>query len=219
MFRGVRAMIFDFDGTLVDASAAIIHAFNHALVKFGASALPPGDIQAMIGRPLREMLGRALPDIEEAEIDQLVHFYREAFAPVACTLSQPIPGLATMLAHFQSRCALGIATSRMTDGAEQILQHLGCHSAFSVIIGLQDVTHPKPHPEPVCKAMQALGAHPRESIMIGDFPDDMRAAKAAGTAAIGIASPLYNAEHLRNAGADHVIQQLDDLVNLIDVGI
>ena len=215
MFRGIHALIFDFDGTLVDASRAIVHSFNHALVQFGAPALPPGDIRAMIGRPLREMLRRALPDIGDADIDQLVQYYREAFAPVACTQSQPIPGLETMLAHFQPRCALGIATSRMSDGAQQILGHLGCLSAFSVIVGLQDVTNPKPHPESICKAMQALGALPQASIMIGDVPDDMRAAKAAGTAAIGIASTLYGPDQLAAAGADAVIQQLDELIDLV----
>jgi len=215
VFTGVRALIFDFDGTLVDASRAISHAFNHALEQVGVSAMLTADIRAMIGRPLREMFQRAQPEMGETGIDQLVHCYREAFAPVACSLSQPIPGLETMLAHFQARCALGIATSRMSNGAEQILGHLGFLSAFSVIIGLQDVTHPKPHPEPIHKAMQALGAMPEESIMIGDVPDDMRAAKAAGTVAVGITSPLYNAGDLHAAGADKVIERLDELIGLV----
>ncbi len=215
MFTGVRALVFDFDGTLVDASAAICHSFNNALSRFGLPGRAEVDIQAMIGRPLHEMFHRAQPQLDQTDIDLLVAYYREAFAPVAASLSRPMPGLGTMLSHFRSRCALGIATSRLSDGAEKILGHLGCLDAFCVIIGLQDVTHPKPHPEPVLKAVMALGATPASSVMIGDVPDDMRAGRAAGTSTVGIISDLYDAATLRAAGADEVIARLDELMPLI----
>lgn len=215
MFTGIRALVFDFDGTLVDASAAICHAFNSALTRFGLPERAVADIQAMIGRPLREMFRRTQPQLDQTDIDLLVAYYREAFAPVAATLSRPMPGLDAMLSHFRPRCALGIATSRLSDGAEQILGHLGCLDAFSAIIGLQDVTQAKPHPEPVQKAVAALGATPAASVMIGDVPDDMRAGRAAGTGTVGIISDLYDTATLRAAGADEVVTRLDQLIPLI----
>jgi phosphoglycolate phosphatase-like HAD superfamily hydrolase len=97
-FPQILGLVFDFDGTLVDASEPICRAFNSALQGFGAATMEPAAIRALIGRPLKEMFPRALPGLSEAEIEQLITDYRAAFTPIATELSQPIPGLQAMLA-------------------------------------------------------------------------------------------------------------------------
>lgn len=214
-FRNIRALIFDFDGTLVDASIAICQAFNVALEQFGFEPASEKHIRSMIGRPLREMFPSVIPSLAPAEIEGLIEHYRVAFRPIAPHLSKPMPGLETMLNHFHPGTRLAIATSRMSDGAQQILGAMRILDRFDVIVGLQDVENAKPHPEPVLKALSALNVRPEEAIMVGDVPDDMLAGKSAGTHAIGVASALHPADRLVEAGADTVIRALDELIALV----
>lgn len=214
-FSHIRALIFDFDGTLVDASVPICRAFNIALERFGASPAREERIRELIGRPLREMFPVMLPDAQPNDIEQLIGYYREAFRPLATRLSKPIPGLERMLDHFHPKMKLGIATSRMSDGAQLILGALHVLDRFDVIIGLQDVQNAKPHPEPVLKALHALDVAPEQAVMVGDVPADMCAGKAAGAHAVGVVSALYPESLLIEAGADAVIRTLDELIPLV----
>lgn len=214
-FNHIAALVFDFDGTLVDASEAICQAFNSALTQFGLPALEDDKIKRMIGAPLKEMFPRAAPPLAPDDIDALIAAYRTVFTPIARKLSRPMPGLVTMLNHFEPHIKCGIATSRISDGAHRILEHMDLLDRFEVIVGLQDVNRAKPHPEPVERVLTLLRTPPEQAVMIGDVPADMEAGKAAGTGAIGIASALYPADVLRSAGADATIDSLDELISMI----
>ena len=82
------------------------------------------------------------------------------------------------------------------------------------IVTVEDVVHPKPHPEPVLKAMGELGASPEHTWMVGDSPADMGAAKAAGVQAVAVGWSLKPEEVLREHGADAVIHKMEDLYEL-----
>lgn len=215
MFNGIRALIFDFDGTLVDASIPICHAFNAALERFGAAPIEENQIRQLIGNPLKDMFPKILPNLSDADIEQLIRDYREVFAPIACELSRPMPGLRDMVAYFRDRCRMGIATSRMSDGAQSILGAMALLDSFDVIVGLQDVQNAKPHPESVLKALAALDAAPEAGVMVGDVPGDMQAGKRAGTYTVGMVSSHYSAAEMREAGADTTISSLAELINLV----
>lgn len=214
-FNHIAALVFDFDGTLVDASDAICQAFNSALTQFGYPTLGDEQIRRMIGAPLKEMFPRAAPELPPDDIDALIEAYRTVFTPIACRLSRPMPGLTTMLDHFGPQIKCGIATSRLSDGAHRILEHMDLLDRFDAIVGLQDVSCAKPHPEPVEKVLALLHTSPEQAVMIGDVPADMEAGKAAGTNAIGIVSALYPSDVLRSAGADATIQSLEELIPMI----
>ncbi len=215
-FRQIQALIFDFDGTLIDASEAVCHAFSRALEQQGRPPLESSAIRRLIGLPLRDMFMVTWPDVAPDELDRSVELYRAAFDPVACELSNPIPGLEAMLDHFYPAMRFGIATSRMSDGAQHILGNLNLLDRFEVIIGLQDVTQAKPHPEPVLKAIAALETDPRHAIMVGDNPVDMQSGSQAGTHTIGIVSEHYSAADLLDAGAIATISRLDELIEMVD---
>ena len=215
-FRDIQALVFDFDGTLVDASIPICRAFNAALEAYGAQPIKEEAIRKLIGRPLLEMFPRVLPNLTESEIDTLITDYRAVFNPIATQLSKPIPGLMEMLEHFHPRMRIGIATSRISDGAHRILEALGVRHCFEVIVGLADVTQPKPHPEPVLKVLDHLKVAPAHAIMVGDIPADIQAGHAAGTSTIGVASELYPEEALLDAGADAVVHSLAEMIDLIE---
>lgn len=215
MFQDIEALVFDFDGTLVDASEAICRSFNAALEKYGASTVSDQQIRRLIGKPLKDMFPIVLPGLDDTDIRQLIDLYRDVFLPIAADLSKPMPGLYTMCAHFRPRVKMAIATSRLSDGAHHILKALKLTQYFDTVVGLQDVRHPKPDPEPVLTALRRVGVAPADAVMIGDVPADMQAGRDAGTGNVGILSELYPSKILLSAGADSVIHSLDELIDLI----
>lgn len=211
----IQAVIFDFDGTLVDASIPILRSFNIALEGAGFPAEREEDIRSLIGRPLAAMFRTVAPDAPDAIIDDLFNRYRVAFPPLGTTLSKPMPGLDRLLRELPRDIKLGIATSRISDGAVSILTALGYLERFEVIIGLEHVKKPKPDPEPVLMALRQLEVKPHHALMVGDVSEDMQAGKRAGAGSIGLVSEQHTAERLYAAGADQVIKQLDELLTLL----
>ena len=204
----LNAVLFDFDGTLIDASEAIVRAFR---ITLDADDLPDGAIRSLIGKPLIQMLQQFRPLASPSQIAALVERYRNAFLPLAASHSRPLPGAIETLAFLRGKVHLAIVTTRMSDGAVQMLSAHDMLDAFDLVIGLEHVDHPKPHPQPILRALAILGVEARRSVMIGDTPDDMKAARDAETGAIGVTTGAFDTRALEKAGAHHVIASLTEL--------
>lgn len=208
----LRAAIFDFDGTLFDATGAIVHAFNAALRAHGCPELPAERILPLIGRPLFEMFPALEPASQGDRVKAFIAAYREAFGPVCVEMTRPLPGLTAALdALAGAGLRLAIATNRSEGGARAILRGFGMEHRFEVMVALEHVDRVKPHPEPVHKACAALGIPAEAAAMIGDTPDDMRAGRAAGAWTVGVETGVHPAAALDAAGAHIVIPTLESL--------
>lgn len=210
--KALAAAVFDFDGTLFDATGAIVHSFNAALRHHARPELPADSILRKIGRPLYEMFPALVPDIGEDEVDGYIDAYREAFWPVCVRMTRPLPGLDVALEFLRRRgIRLAIATNRSARGARAILEGFGHADAFEAIIALEDVEHVKPHPQPVLRACAALAVEPDRAAMVGDTPDDILAARAAGATAVGVLTGVHDRAALDAAGAHAVLENLGQL--------
>ncbi len=214
-FTNIRAVIFDFDGTLFDATEAICHALNAALAAHGRAPLPRAEILPRIGRPLYEIFQALEPGAPPERVQSHVDAYRSAFWPVCLTHTRELPGLRAGLEGLRGKVGLGIATNRSERGARYILEGFGFSADFAVIVALEHVQQVKPHPEAVLSACAQLGVTPAQALMVGDTPDDMRAGRAAGAAAVGVTTGAYDRAALLAAGASEVISTLADLPPLI----
>jgi HAD superfamily hydrolase (TIGR01509 family) len=208
----VDTVLFDFDGTLMDASSAICGAFRAAL---GESNMPEDRIRAMIGRPLRDMFLSVRPDATDHDVDILVARYREAFLPLSLTATFPLPGAAHTVQVLRETMRLAVVTTRMADGAIRMLRTHGMLDAFEFVIGLEHVQRPKPDPQPVQHALHRLGSDAGRAVMVGDTPDDILAGCSAGTGTIGVTTGAFDEPSLRAAGAHFVIDSLERLPALL----
>ncbi len=211
----IQAVVFDFDGTLVDASEAICSSFNTVLSARGVQPRSFDWIKQRIGRPLTEMFGQVLPEASASELLDLVSEYRAVFFPLSIPKSRAMPGAREALERMGSRARLAIATSRKADGAEHILQGLGMRTLFSVIIGIDEVRRPKPDPESILRALGHMHIDAQHAAMVGDTADDMIAARAAAVVDIGITTGSHDAARLRAAGAHHVVDSLNKVAALV----
>ena len=214
-FTHIRAVIFDFDGTLFDATEAICHSLNAALAAHGRPPLPRAEILPRIGRPLYEIFQTLEPAATAARVQSHVDAYRAAFWPVCLTQTREMPGLHACLAGLRARVKLGIATSRSENGARYILDGFGFGADFATIVALEHVQQVKPAPEAVLTACAQLGVPPAQAVMVGDTPDDMHAGHAAGARTVGVTTGAYDRAALLAAGADAVLSTLADLPALV----
>ena len=212
----IETVLFDFDGTLVDASEAICGAFAAVLRARGLPPMPEPEVRAMIGRPLREMFVVAGVEDNAAELEACLAIYRTAFFPIAVARSRLMPTAGETIARLRQRALkLGVVTSRLSDGADRILEAMELRHCFDVIIGLEHVQKPKPDPEPVLVALARLGVSANRAVMVGDTPDDVIAGRRAGGATVGVTTGVFDADALAAAGADVVVERLAELAELL----
>ena len=196
------AVVFDWDGTLVDTLPAMYGANIDVLAAFGVAFNEARYREAYVPdwRLMYRRLGVPERHLEAAGAQWLAR-YRAA--PPA----RPLPGVGAALLRLASAgFALGLVTAGHRALVEEQLDHLGLRGLLPVRVCGDDAVPAKPDPEPLHRALMALdaGAGPGGATYVGDAPDDMRMARAAGTRAIGIVSILGNAADLRAAGADAV---------------
>ena len=208
---GIRAVIFDFDGTLFDASDAICHSFNAALRAHGHPELPREAILPCIGRPLKDMFPIFHPGLAPERVHALIDAYREAFWPVCVGMTRPLPGLVRCLDALRGRTRMAIATNRTEQGARMILEGFGLGDRFEGIVAIEHVRRTKPDPEAVERARGLLGAAAAATAMIGDTPDDILAGRAAGVWAVGVTTGAFDRRALNDAGAHLVLETLEAL--------
>jgi pyrophosphatase PpaX len=192
------AILFDWDGTLADTLGAIYQANVEVMAALGL----PFDRAiyrrhfAPDWRVMYERLGVPADRLEEANTR-----WWAALDDGDTTL---FPGVRAALERLAAAGhPLGIVTAGRGDRVGSDLRRHGIEELFVIVVYGDDHAAQKPDPTPLRAALEALGqaARPASSVYIGDTPDDMRMAVAAGVRGIGIESVLGDAAELRAAGA------------------
>jgi phosphoglycolate phosphatase len=210
-----RLAIFDCDGTLVDSQHSIHEAMSHAFVQAGQAVPALAAVRATIGLSLLHSVQRLLPEAEAALHDELVAGYKAFFTEQRRreNLKEPLfAGTREALAALGAEgWLMGVATGKGRRGLDAILAR---HDLAGHFMTLQtaDVCRSKPDPEMVERALlEAGGLAPEAAVVIGDTSFDMLMARNAGVRAIGVTWGYHDAETLRDAGADIVIERYEEL--------
>lgn len=205
------AVVFDWDGTLVDTLPAILQANTEVLVEYGLT-FDEARYRAAYVPDWRLMYQRlGVPDVHlEAAGARWLALYRAAEPP------RPFRGVRHALRRLSAAgYVMGLVTAGHRALVEEQLAHLGLLSVLPVRVCGDDPVPPKPDPEPLRRALDGLrvGDRPEHAIYVGDAPDDMRMARAVGARAVGIVSTLGTTADLRAAGADEVAASVADWVD------
>ena len=216
MTKTIKTILFDLDGTILDTNELIIQSFLHALKGRVAPDFGREHIIPKMGTPLNQQL-QEFSGL--ADVTPLVAAYREVNLGRHDELVREFPYVAEVLDNLRrSGIRLGVVTTKIRLTTEKGLKYVGIYDYMDAIVTIDDVTNAKPHPEPVLRAMEQLGAKPEETLMVGDSTVDMESANAAGAVSVGVAWSLKGEARLRDAGARHIIHDMRDLYDLAGLG-
>jgi phosphoglycolate phosphatase len=204
----MRAVVFDLDGTLIDSLPDIATAVNHVLAWRGLEALPPPQVEKMIGDGAKVLLDRALAArgavAGAADMDVFMDWYTVHGA----NETRPYPGMVEALAALrEAGHRLGVCTNKPAVAAREILASLGLDEFFDAVTGGDSTPYRKPDPRHLAATLAALGA--QEAVMVGDHFNDMAAAKGCGIPGI-FAAWGYGA-----AESDYVVQNASELPGVV----
>jgi beta-phosphoglucomutase len=193
--RGFAAVLWDWDGVLVDSGYNFYHAYEMVLRDEGV-VTNPREIYVREGEPTPRLL-KAIFDnhnvpIDDARIKELVVRRREHDTGLAeRKLFPSVPWLVHRLR--QAGCRVGMVTGSSRKSLERVLTEAQARW-FDVIITADDVLRGKPDPEPFLLATRALKIEPEKCIVIENAPFGIEAARAAGCAVAAICSTLPKAD-------------------------
>lgn len=176
----MRAVLFDFDGTLADTAPDLAAALNRMREKRGLAPLAPATV-----RPYASMGARGLLRIgfgmapEHPDYLAMRDEFLDRYAEAICAETRLFPGMEDVLATLERRAiAWGIVTNKAARFTERIVPELGVTPAC-VVCG-DSTPHLKPHPAPLLLAAERLKLEPAECLYVGDDLRDVQAARAAG---------------------------------------
>ena len=216
----VKALLIDLDGTLVDATDALVEAAKHALSTIGFHRISP-QIGVEIARQLQSNL--LLDDllnkrgIVGVKRQKFVTAYLDAFHSLTLKKAKPLPNVHTTLHTLSKHLPLALVTRRNISQKQLIkeLKRLQFIPYFKAIVTSQDVNQPQPSPEILLKAAQKLGVPIKECAVVSDSIVDMQAGKAAGIKTIAVLSGLFNRKELEKWKPNFILKNINCLPDLL----
>lgn len=211
-----RLVILDFDGTLADTQPLIVSTLQRTI---GALHLPfrtVDECKTIIGLPLEECFVKLL-DVDDATANLCAETYRRIFDednhPGVVTLFPHV--IETLEALHKRDLQLAICSSRARPTLDGFVRTFHLENYFSMVVGSNDVQHHKPHPEPVQVILKQLDVLPEETLVVGDASYDILMGAAAGCRTCGVTYGNQSTADLRSAGADHLIDDFAELLNIL----
>ena len=209
----LTTVLFDLDGTLIDSVRLILDSYHHTLRAHGIPPRTDADWLRGIGTPLRVQFAEWR---EHPGLDRMIETYREYNLANHDACVTPYPGIAGVVRAIKSAgYATGLVTSKNRSGAQRGLRLCEIEPLMDVIVGADDVENPKPHPEPVEKAMAHLGADPLRTVYVGDSVHDMASGRAARVRTAAVLWGPFTRDDLAPTEPDYWLERPADLLTLL----
>ena len=217
----MKLALFDVDGTLLDSQHLIHAGLSQTLTQMGRPLQDRTEMLSVVGLSLDQVMKRLLgEETAAAQIERAAAIYRRAFHALLddpAYASPLFPGARDVITTLRKRedVVLGIATGKSRRGVDRILEGFGWQNVFATIQTADDAPS-KPDPAMVLQAAREVGVVPADTIMIGDTSFDIAMGRAAGATTVGVAWGNHPVAVLREAAADHIIDDFAQLVPLVD---
>ncbi|MDN4493137.1 pyrophosphatase PpaX [Ureibacillus aquaedulcis] len=209
----MKALLFDFDGTLLNTNDLIIQTFMYVLEERFPGQYSPKDCMDFIGPSLIETFEQITPD----EVEVMIEKYRQWNQENHDALVTEYDGVVDTLEKLKMQgIRLAIVSTKRRDTIAKGLELMGASHLFEFVVGLDDVKKVKPDPEPVLLAIEKLGVEKEEVMMIGDNYHDIEAGKNAGVKTAGVAWSIKGEEFLRTFNPDYILQHMSDLLTIVE---
>ena len=212
-----HTILFDFDGTLYDTVEGIAKSAQYALEKLGISA-ELGELRCFAGPPLVDIFMEKYA-LSHEKAWEARGLFQERYLPLGVYESRPFPGMTDFLAALRdASLTLAVATSKPQELCELLLERAGMREFFTVVRGSRMDGNNNSKQEIVERVIADLGAEKSVCVLVGDTKYDVAGAHAAGIACIGVRYGFAAPGELEAAGADAIVDDLEELQKLLTRG-
>lgn len=213
--QGVRALIFDLDGTLIDSKLDLVLAVNATMTFMCRAELDHATIAAYIGNGAPVLMRRALgAEASEADCQHALDFFLRYYREHMLDNTAPYPGVREGLDAMNGR-QMAVLTNKPVRISQMILDGLGLGKYFQYVYGGNSFETKKPDPYGVNLLIKDFAVTPQEAMVVGDSDVDVQAARNAGAWACGVSYGL-GSHKLGEFPPDVVVDSLMELPAILD---
>lgn len=214
----IKLIIFDFDGTLGDTRKTIVTTMHMTIEEIRLQERSEAACASTIGLPLADCFRTLFPDLEETLVTRCVETYRRIFNVNMRNIKpQSFKGVVETLSILcEKGVKLTIASSRSHVSLVELTHDMGITDYISYLIGADDVKEAKPKPEPVLNTLAAMQFSANETLVVGDMAVDILMGANAGAKTCGVTWGNGSREELQQAGADYIIDSMEELLGIVD---
>ncbi len=211
--RRIRLIIFDLDGTLVDAYPAIISSFNYTMRKLNYPVQGDLTIRRAVGRGDENLLK---PFIKGKDLPCALSIYRRHHKSALLKESRLFPKADRVLAYLKNKgYMLAVASNRPSRFSWILIRHLKLRRYFDYVLCADKLKHIKPHPEIINKIMQRFGLKPTESIYVGDMTIDAQAGRRAKVKTIIVTTGSSTKSEIKRERPYRIIGRITQLLRML----
>lgn len=213
----IKAIIFDFDGTLANTLPICYYAFQNVFKEFDNKDLSSEEIKAMFGP---SETGIIRDNLSHANKEHAIELYYEKYTERHEQLVIHNKEIDNLIKYLKDKeIKLGIVTGKAKRSLDISLKSLRMDNLFDVIITGDDVDKPKPHPEGLIKALSLLGVENSDAIFIGDSDADIHAGVQANVYTIGVHwLPDYQSSEF-TIEPNSVFKSVSEFIDSLETGI
>ena len=213
----IKLIIFDFDGTLGDTRRNIVLTMQMTIKELQLPSRSEDQCASTIGLPLAGCFRTLFPDIQDAFITRCAETYRRLFNEnLKNFMPAAFPSVIDTLKMLKKMgFTLTIASSRSHNSLVELTRNMGIADDISYLIGADDVKEAKPKPEPVLNTLAAMQFEACQALVVGDMSVDILMGANAGTKTCGVTWGNGTRAELEEAGADFIIDKMQDIIEIV----
>lgn len=212
----INTIVFDLDGTLLNTLEDLKDSVNYALERQGFPLRNLSEIRSFVGNGIRLLMERAVPENIDAETFEICFKdFCDYYKIHMEDKTAPYDGINDMLTNIKKA---GFKTAIVTNKADFAAQDL-CKRMFGenidFVVGSSDDRPNKPAPDGVFYALEKLDSKIENTVFVGDADTDILTAKNANLPSIGVLWGFRDREVIEEAGAEYIVDSVNDLENLL----
>lgn len=216
----MKAVIFDFDGTIADTISAIREGINLVMDELGFPRHTDEEVLTFVNHGSRELLRRALPKelrTDEEMVTKALSLYDKHYLTVCYHTDRTYPGVKELIERLHGKgYAIGILSNKQAPVLEKLAASLLKEGTYDAVQGVFPGAPTKPDPFLSHRIQERLGVLPADCIFVGDSDVDVATAKNGGMTHVAVTWGFASEEHLKEVGATRFAHTAEELETRIE---
>ena len=210
-----EVVIFDLDGTILDTLPDLSTAVNYALSRRGLPLHSLEEYKMMVGEGVRNLCRLALNSEDEQILNESLQDFKDYYTAHIVEKTRPYEGIPELLTALQEKgIAVAVASNKFQEGTRKLIRHFYPQIPEERVLGEIEARPRKPDPAMIEAVMSSFPKGTR-CCVVGDAWTDIEAGKAYGCDTIGVSWGYRYTEALYKAGADTVVDTVNELKSIL----